>query len=212
MNQVQFGDILSYDDLELFLKNVDIEPPTAKRTLVDVPGRSGELDLSYGISEDTCFQNRDITLEFVMKNYKFQWQDLFANVLNRLHGRKFNVYIEPDTSYYWDAFCTVDQAKCDKNKGLVTIKLDANPFMYRDRIVTATATQDGVPVTIPITRKTVVPTITSSANIVIEKDGVDYSFDAGTHKNEFLRLTEGANFLTIKGSGNVVIFYKDGSL
>lgn len=212
MNQVQFGTILSYDDLEMFLSNVNIEPPTAKRTLVDVPGRSGELDLTYGISDDICYQNRKIIMEFVMKDYEFKWQTLFSYIMNRLHGRRFNVYLEPDTYWYWIAFCTVNQAKCDKNKGLVTIELDCDPFMYRDHQISVTATALGVQVTIPITRKTVVPTITSSANIVITKDSVDYSFDAGTHKNEFLRLTEGINFLTVKGSGSVVISYKDGSL
>ena len=63
-----------------------------------------------------------------------------------------------------------------------------------------------------MTRKTEVPVVTSSANIVITKDGTNYAFDAGTHKNEDLRLEEGENEITVKGSGTVSISYRDGSL
>ena len=212
MNQVQFGSIRSYDDMGLFLADVDIETPQAKRTLVDVYGRDGELDLTYGLGGDTCFENRKITLLFAMKNYKFQWKPLFSEVMNRLHGRKFKVWIEPEADRYWDAFCTVNTARCDRNRGTVEIELDADPYMYRDYEISVTATTGGTEIAIPITRKTAVPTITSSANIVIVKDETNYSFDSGTHKNEALRLKEGENVLTVKGSGTVTIAYKDGSL
>ena len=212
MNQVYFGTIASYDDLDLFLADVDIPSPEPQRMVVDVPGRDGELDLSYGLSPETHFHNRQITLKFAMKDFLFQWQTTFSTIRNLLHGQRFDVTIEPETDMYWKAFCTVDEAKADKNKGTVTIVLDAEPYMYKDYSMTQTATSGGVSVTIPITRKTDIPTVTSAANITITKDGEVYAFDAGTHRNPELRLTAGNNTLIIKGSGSVTIAYKDGSL
>lgn len=212
MNQVYFGTIASYDDLDLFLADAETTSPEPQRELAEVQGRDGDLDLSYGLSPETHYKNRQITLNFVLKDFQRQWQEKFSNIMNLIHGQRYDVVIEPDTDVYWKAFCIVQKTKSDRNKGTVVIDLDCEPYAYKDYSVTKTATSGGVSVTIPITRRTDVPTVTSAANITITKDGTVYAFDAGTHRNPELRLTKGNNTLTIKGSGSVTIAYKDGTL
>ena len=90
---------------------------------------------------------------------------------------------------------------------------DADPFCYQDHTLTKYASNSGTSVTISITRKIAVPTITVNTITRIEKDGVTYTFDAGTHRNPELRLLPGNNTLILKGPGNqVTIDYQDGSL
>ena len=214
MRQVHFGNIDSWDDLGLFLPDDGYSNgiPEPKRLAVDVDGADGKLDLRYGLGGDTKFYNRTISLAFVMKDYEYQWDDIFSNLVTRLHGKEFRVLIDPETEYYWDAFCSVIVAKSDRNKGLVTIELDCDPYRHKDIELVTEALPDGETVTANVTRQVVVPEVTCENNIVIEFEDEQYSFDAGTHKNWGIRLTPGANTLLIKGTGAVTVKYRDGKL
>ena len=214
MRQIHFGTIGSYDDLNLFLPDGGMEnhPPEPKRILANVPGADGQLDLSFGLGGDTKYNNRTITLKFVMADYEYQWDEIFSEILVLLHGKRFHVLIDPEQDYYWDAFCSVDSTSSDRNKGTVVVQLDCAPYKYKDITLSTTATSAGVTVTANVTHKTVVPAVTCVTDITITYNGDTFSFSAGTHKDLAFRLPAGSNSLVVKGSGSVTIAYSDGSL
>lgn len=56
----------------------------------------------------------------------------------------------------------------------------------------------------------VVPTVITSAPIKVTKGNVEYSFSAGTSKNDSFQLPSGEHELTLKGNGTIeFIFYKE---
>lgn len=211
MNQVFFGTIKSYEDLGLFLldEGVEIETPKAKRQLLSVPGTDGLIDMTPGLGGDTRFENREITLTFVVANYESQWLDIFSDITTRIHGKRFHVSIEPDSDYYWNAFCTVDKHESERNKGTIVIKLDCDPYKYKEH--TASLRSPGS-TTCTAGRKSVVPTITNSAAVTVTYGSYTATLAAGTNKDTNIVFTEGDNTIMFTGSANVTITYDEGIL
>lgn len=218
MVQVLFGSVRSYDDLGLILTDVDIPVPEPKRTVVEVPGRDGVLDLTGALTSTVRYKNRKIKLTFTMADYQKRWISLFSEIVTQLHGRWFEAAISSDSGYYWDAFCTVDQAKCDRNKGTVVVALDAHPYKYRQTsteytVIPATV---GKLVTCSNSRMPVVPEFYATGS------GVSVSFGDITHTlaasetESFpdIVFEEGDNELIITGSAayTVTVRYREGKL
>ena len=208
---VLFDSINSYDDLGLFLKDVKITEPEPKRTIVEVPGRNGALDLTYSLSSEMRYKNRKITLEFKKKDYTNDWMATFSAIAKALHGKIMKVRLDSDLNWYWDSFVTVSPSNA-YNVGTIVITCDAYPYKRRPVTWTGTATSGGTEVALPVTMEPVIPEVTNSNNITITANGSTYSFDAGTHKNQQMKLTAGTNNLVVKGSGSVTIRYLDGCL
>lgn len=217
MNQVTFGSIRSQTDLGLTLIDVNIGIPDAKRILVDVPGRDGVLDLSPGIRPQSVFQNRKITLSFVMADYQKRWISLFSGIVTQLHGKRFHVVIEPDINYYWDAFCSVDTAQCDRNKGTVTVELDADPYKYKIsettyNIVAASSGREQICVN---SRMQVNPSFyATDSGITVRFGDVEHTLAEVTPQSfADIAFTEGNNEILVTGTaGTVTVTYREGIL
>ena len=67
-------------------------------------------------------------------------------------------------------------------------------------------------VTIPGTRKEIIPTIIASAAMQVEWKGTRYDVPAGESKLYAISLVEGENILTFYGNGTVSIDYRGGIL
>ena len=212
MQQIIFGTIKSYDDMGLFLKDLQKTSPEPKRNTVEVPGMDGTLDVTYGIGKEIRYKNRKITLEFVVNNYEYQWEEIFSEILNTLHGKRFHVYIEPDLQYYWDSFCSVNKVKSNRNKGTIVIDLDAKPYKCKDIEMTVPGSISGREVELTLTRKPVVPEFVLVSSGTIEFNGETYTMDAGRHREPEIQMGAGTHQMTITSAGPVKIIYQDGSL
>ena len=221
MNEVIFGTVKSYTDLGLILEEdgVDLGNPEPKRIFADVPGMNGILELTPAISEETTYQNRTIGLTFDMVDYQRRWLTAFSNIANQIHGRQLSVTIEPDTDYYWDAFCTVDSNKSDRNKGIVVVKLDADPFKYKKTLTTVSITctnASGTERVITNGKAPVIPTFRAQST------GMSVSFGNVTHtltRNTDMQFDDiifgsGENTITVSGTSNgiVKVTFREGIL
>lgn len=211
MITINFGNLNSYNDLGLFLADATFEEPIPKRVTVDIPYRDGILDLGAVISDSVVFNNRAIVFTFKVVDYSKDWVRMFSALANQIHGRQLHVEVSSDPGWYWDAFCTVT-VQSENNLGTVIVTCNAYPYKLHDYSIDVSSTASGVTKVITITRQTVVPTITTNSNIIIQLRGESYSFDAGTYKNIDLRLIQGENQLRITGVATVSISYTDGSL
>lgn len=204
MVTVNFGSINSDTDLGLFLTSVKCSEPEPKRTVVDVPCRDGELDLSYAVSSDLHYKNRKLTLEFKKTDYTNSWMEVFSDIADQLHGKKMHVVISNDPEWYWDSFITVDPSS-EYNVGTITVNLNAYPYKRQEYTRSYTSTAAGVAVALLVTKQTVVPTLSSDAAFTVSIDGgEEYSFEAGTYTDPDLKLSAGSHSMIIKGSGNIV--------
>ena len=212
MVTVLFGSIDSYTDLGLFLTEFKRANPTPKRTLAKVPCRDGNLDLTYALSSEIHYENRELVLTFKAVDYSNDWETVFSNISSQLHGKKMHVVFSNDPDWYWDCFVTVDP-ESEYNVGTVEVICDAYPYKRKDYYGSVSATSSGVPLAIQVTMQTVVPTITCANAITVKPDsGATYSLAAGTHIDPGFKLTAGVHSLLIKGSGLVTVSFINGRL
>ena len=111
---VRFGTKHSYDDFGLILSKKEITLPDPKTETVDVFGRDGLLDLSEGLTDDIKFKNRKLTFTFTVPNGLTYWTSALSSISNYLHGRKMQIILDADKTFYYYGRCTIDQFKSDK--------------------------------------------------------------------------------------------------
>lgn len=205
----------SLRDFGLAIENTDYlgEPEQGENNLIYVAGRDGPLDTTDAVFGGQYFTKRKIEIKLGGLEDPTMWDIVISNMRNKFEGKKVKLAFQTIPGWYFTGRCRIKNYKHVRALGTFTLEIpNADPYMYREKEITVTATTNGTPVSIPITRKTAVPTVKSSSSITIVKDGTNYSFEAGTHKDEKLRFTEGENEIAVKGSGTVTISYIDGSL
>jgi len=215
MKQVRFGTYNSYDDLNMFLtEKVDV-PPVPDRSLVKVPGRNGLLDLNKGTADYVTYSNRQVTLTFAIEDYSKDWDNIFADIKQKLHGREMKVYMDGN-AYYYDAFVTVASDKAEGNMGEVVVVLDAYPYELLATPTTkrATATAAGTTVTCSNSDMPVSPKLTSTGAFKVSANGVEYAYsEAGTYSPPGIMIKPGGSQLKLTGSNvTVTISYNEGRL
>lgn len=212
MRQVHFGTVKSYEDLGLFLTDVEISAPEPKRSSISVPGRDGKL--VFSLTDDTKFENRTITLTFALQNYRHEWHSIFTKVITALSGRNLEVMIEPDTSYYWEAFCTVDRAKSDSNKGEIVISLDVFPYKKKaqETVYTISAYYTGKTQVCVNSRQQVRPVFHATEVCTLAFGATTKTLEAGDNEFYDISFKEGENEIMITGTGTVTVRYREGTL
>ena len=214
MNNVIFGSIRSYTDLDLLLTDVEVSSAEPKRTLVDVPGMDGLLELKNG-DNVTRFKNRKITLTFARANYQHEWQQIFSRITTALHGRNFNVVIEPDTAHYWKAFCSVSKTKSKQNKGIVVVELDACPYQLNTEptVYEVRAAYGGNTQICENSRMQVKPEFyASNSGCTLTFGDITKELDTGSNIFADVVFGEGDNEIMVTGTGTVTVTYTEGTL
>lgn len=117
-------------DMMLFLTDVEIDDPEARRYQVDVPGRDGALDLTEALG-GTYFDNREIRLTFECVNYTTARFHLLSSQLrNALDGRLVRLILSDDFGHFWRGRCQVATDRSGLDATEVVITMDAEPHKY----------------------------------------------------------------------------------
>lgn len=210
LDGVLFDNWHSLRDFSLILQKKTIEPPNLKTSTVDIEGMDGELDLTDFFGEP-FYKNRKISMDFFAWNVRYDDFDaIFSNIQNAVHGKKMKIIFDSDASFYWIGRVTVNEWKTDRTSGSVSIEVDAEPYKYKKY-----TTVISEPVTgerefiLRNLRKSVIPHFNSDAEMQIIFNGSTYSASAGEFTFEDILLKEGKNVLTVKGTGNITIEYQE---
>lgn len=109
-----------------------VKPPTQKTNYIEIPGANGSLDLSDLPMGYPVYQNRQGEWEFIVENGFKSWDVLYSEILNYVHGKKFQVILEDDLAYYYEGRITVKDWKSNNNGTWSNIVLGYNlgPFKY----------------------------------------------------------------------------------
>lgn len=227
---VKFGTRHSYDDFGLILQKKEISPPKAKTEKVEVTGRNGAIDLTESLVDEVTFENRTITFTFVVLNGLLYWSKALSELMNYLHGRKMQIILDADKTFYYYGRCSVDDFKSKQRLATIVVKCDVEPFKIEvngagmpwlwDTFsfvngiihVNEVTVSGSKTVNLLNRRKVVSPTFTCSAPMSVIFNGVTYELPAGKTTVYDMRLQEGDNNVTLKGTGTVKIEYKGGSL
>lgn len=216
---VLFDNTHSFQDLNLILSAVEITPAIPKTTYVDIPGGDGSIDLTESNGE-VKFSDRTITFTFTMNPAddlsESAWEAKKTEVSNVLNGRAFGkITLDKDPDYYWRGRCSVDNFKSNKRLRQIIVTAKVRPYKYKqaETVTAFSLTTSGKAVVLTNSRRSVCPVITcTNNNTKIIFNGNTFTFNAGTHKNLDIRLTEGVNSLTVSGTGKVTFTYQEGDL
>ena len=212
MKGVKFGNYHSYNDFSLILSQKTIGTPSPKTETVDIPGGDGVLDLTEFFG-DVRYNNRPLSFEFSTNVKQNEFMELFSTIQDALHGQKMNIIIDDDTEWYYTGRITVSEWKADKNIGKLTIDCDCEPYKLKiSETIVSKAVSGTLNIVLLNSRKRVIPTITTDAEMTISFGTYSGTFSAGTFRIPELELSEGNNTVTVTGTGNISFQYREGGL
>lgn len=216
MNQIEFDSILSYDDWGVVLTSFFVGDAEPKENYVDIPFGNGSLDLTEAITGEVMYSNREFEAVFTMKPPRSAWPDFLRMARAYLNGKKRTIRIAEEPDYYLTGRCKTN-FEIDGVLGRLTVSATCEPWKYKNAptVQNVTIPASGtVTAYLPNSRKRVIPTVTTSAEISIVFNGQTTVITAGTHKFTNIVLVEGENQMTITGTaGTTIDFeYQEGAL
>lgn len=114
----------------MILNAKKIGTPPPKVETIDIPGGDGVLDLTEAFG-DVKYQNRKLSFDFSTIAPKSQFMDVFSRVQNLLHGRRMEIRLSEDPTWYYTGRVSVNEWKADKAIGTFTVDCDCEPYKYK---------------------------------------------------------------------------------
>lgn len=129
MNGIRFGEVHSFEDLNLILSKVDLPPAAVKTVYVDNPGGDGSWDLTEATGK-VNYKNREAKFTFsVLPEDDFEAKK--TEVSNLLNGKRFKITLDKDPAYYWDGRCTVNQYESNKKMRKIVVGASVAPYKLK---------------------------------------------------------------------------------
>ena len=176
------GDEHTLRDWGAIITNSDvIGMPEPNTVLLEVPGRSGRLDLSEVLTGDVTYSNREIKLELAVQTNRDHWVETCFHIFNKLHGRVVHVTFDEDAGHFYVGRCSITQPKRVASAGTMVITIDAEPYRYEQEIYEATLTGGGSNLsgTVENLRMPTVPKVTVPGACQLFVGGKVYELAAG---------------------------------
>lgn len=209
MKGITFGSLHSYNDFGLILNSKEIGSPEVKKSTVEIEGADGVLDYTDYFGEPK-FNNRELSFEFsVLSDYN----DVFSDFCDAVNGQKMNIEIDDDPGFYYVGRVSCSSLKVDKKIGKFTAKCDCEPYKLKNAETTVSRSVSGsASITLTNSRKRVVPTITTSAQMTIAFGTYSQTVSAGTFTIPELELQAGSTTVTVTGTGTITFKYREGRI
>lgn len=211
MYSVNFGDKNSYNDFNLLLKPKTRPFPTPKTNYVSIEGRDGDLDLTTSLTGDVKYENISYSLEFYLKDKRVDWEETLLELTTYLHGKKMNLTFSEDPNYYYVGRFTLNDLEQDRNLGMLVVDCVLEPYRYKKTETVKTITGTGT-LTLPNTRKWVMPKITSTSSMQFKFENKTFTVN-GTLQSPDIILKEGNNTIEVtSGTGTLTVTYREAKL
>ena len=147
------------------------------------------------------------------------WNDFlsqYSKVKNALHGKKLRIILDDDPGFYYVGRCYVSNFTNEKNIGTISVECECEPYKCKLAKTVVTKAVAGTEViTLTNSRKRAVPEITitadTSLNIVYQTYNV-WDLGSGSYTLPDLELLEGANEVTVTGTGTISFAWQEGAL
>lgn len=212
MKGVSFLGFHSYKDLHILLTGKEIGSPEVKRQTIDIEGADGELDFTDFFGE-AKFTNAQHRFDFESIRPRNEQLSQFADVKNKIHGKKGRIVLDDDPSFFYVGRCFVSSYKGEKGIGRFSIECDCEPYKYKmEKTVVSRAVNGTDIIVLTNGRKRAVPTITATANMTISFGEGIWSNREGTYTIPEIELVDGDNLVTVTGTGTITFTWQEGDL
>ena len=210
MNQIEFDGILSFDDWGVFLTSFFVGDAEPKENYIDIPFGDGSLDLTEAIAGEVMYSNREFEAVFTMKPPRSAWPDFLRIARAYLNGKKRTIRIAEEPDYYLIGRCKTS-FEIDGVLGRFTVSATCEPWKLKNAPTVqnvAIGASGSATIYLSNSRKRVIPTITTSAEVSIAFGGQTTVVTAGTHKFTNIVLVEGENQLTVAGVAHTTVSFE----
>ena len=213
MKGVSFDGLHSYYEWGLVLSEKEIKAPQPKVYEIEIEGSDGVLDYTDFFG-GVRFENRQLSFKFTKQNIVPDgFMALFSVVQAAIHGKKMQVILDDDPSYFYYGRVTVNEWKSSKNLGEIVIEVDAEPYKraISETVATKTVTSNANIVLVN-DQMPVVPTITTNAEFLIDFGSFNALYSAGTFQIPEVELGAGSNDIYVEGNGTITFTWRKGRL
>lgn len=212
MQGIKFNDIHSYYDLNLILSQCSISPAEPKTNYIEIPGADGSLDLSEALGE-IKYKDRKGTLVFSVLPDAGDFEEIKSKISNLLNGVYFEkITLDKDPDFYYQGRCSVNDWKCDKRIGQITVDLKLNPWKTKTELTVIDASSMTQTVNLFNAGKPVVPYVDLLAPATIEFDGNLWELSEGMYTVPDFILKTGDNLVFVDAPGHCKFVYQERGL
>ena len=128
-HSITYGEKNTWDDWHLIPSSRPVfNPPSTKTQYVDLPGGNGQIDLTEALTGYPVYENRTGSHEFYVENGYKDWSDLYSEIMNYLHGKSMEAFLEDDPYYVYVGRFEVNEWKSDKWNSIITIDYNVYPY------------------------------------------------------------------------------------
>lgn len=174
----------------------ELEPPSPKTYVVDIPGGNGSIDLTESLIGDTVYENRSQEFTFYLIDVD-NFEKVKTDISNFLHGKAYDYRMTMDPDYTYHGRFSVKSYTHDMyaigKVGVIVISIDADPYKYLDDKIYKIDAVGGKIVYFESGRKRVRPTIETDGFLKVIYDGELLNLPQGTWTINDLLFTYGPN-------------------
>ena len=188
-----------------------------KTNYVEKSGGDGSWDLSTALTNGIP-RYRDRILTVTLEHSKGSRADreaLINDMVNELDGLEWPIILPDRPDHYLFGRLHIAVNYSDLAHAMVTVTGNVEPWLYcaREIVVKLNATAQAQTALLRNKgRRTVVPVLTSTGNLVVSFGGVQADLSPGTYEWPTLLLTPGFHELEYSGTGTLTITYREAVL
>lgn len=189
----------------VMMTNLTISSPSPNLLYVDVPGRSGTLDLTeslYGLT----YKDRIVEASFYCKEYD---TDFYTLLLRKYQGKIVKLFLSEEL-FFEGRLELSDFSRFGKG-GQVSIRANCHPFRFfkEKTFVEVSSTTNEKEVILKNRQMPSLVEMTTSADISVKYSNNNYSFNKGKHILPFA-LCEGDTKIKVQGASALLFEYQEG--
>lgn len=130
MQGVTFDKKHSYRTWKLLLASQPVvSPPRPKTKLISVPGTNTVIDLTESLTGgEVKYEPRSIRCVFYVIGGRQKWPAVYSALLNEIHGRKMQIWLDDDPNYYYTGRVVVDEYESSEANATIVVTAEVEPY------------------------------------------------------------------------------------
>ena len=188
--------------------------PEPQTVLLDIPGRSGRLDLSEVLTGDISYGNRELKLQLACQTDIERWQETCLHIFNKYHGQRVQVIFDEDPGFFYAGRASVTDPRREHTAGQFTIRVDAEPYKYEcdPCEVELNGSSNTVRGTVHNLRMPVSPEVQVSSHCQLFHEDRIYELTEGRQTVPGLVFHKGDNEVSLTGVSKATFYFRRGAL
>lgn len=201
------------------LTGLTLSDAPQQTNLVSVPGRrKGPLDLSTALTDgEPVYGSRTLTATFESsEGTRLEREDRISAMINRLDGWRLNIVLPDDPHRYVTGRVSVSRIYNDLAHASVSVSATCEPWRYNAAettvVLTATTAAQSAAL-LNHGRLAVVPLLeVSGGDVVLGYGPHSWALSAGVYALPDLLLQTGESVVTYRGTGTMILTYREAVL